>query len=274
MVESIKELWKICYSDPAIVRPWPNMYLSKVSIYLTWVLLHTKITPNQITFFYIFLLILSSVFLFTGNLGYISLGISLIFIANFLDIVDGEIARYRKITSLTGVYLEKIFHDLVFPFMFFPLAFGIFLQTGWTSILVFGFICSVFSRSLVVSSIYSAIIGSLVINDAAVRNFKVRNHHEKVSSNLHENGFGKKLHSLYDKFNAFWKYPTNVIQLMVISLIEIVNLFYNFFTSYSIFYWYIVIYAVLSFFSQLASLIIHYRSKTVEHLYKDLLGKN
>ena len=131
MVESIGELRKICYDSPYAYRVWYNKYVSKLSIYVTWLLLHTKIEANHVTIIEYFLIFISSAFLFFGKLNYILIGIMIIQFSNLLDCVDGEIARYRKKSSLTGVSLENIYHELVSYFMFFPLAFGVFLQTGW-----------------------------------------------------------------------------------------------------------------------------------------------
>lgn len=54
-----------------------------------------------------------------------------------LDYVDGEVARYRKSCSALGAWLDAAIGHLLYPYFFFTLGLGIFLQTGifWYAIL-------------------------------------------------------------------------------------------------------------------------------------------
>ena len=274
MVESIGELRKICYDSPYAYRVWYNKYVSKFSIYVTWLLLHTKIEANHVTIIEYFLIFISSVFLFLGKLNYILIGIMIIQFSNLLDCVDGEIARYRKKSSLTGVSLENIYHELVPYFMFFPLAFGVFLQTGWKSVLIFGFLCSVSSKSVVIPSMLSAAVNSRLFGDAALdlmRRESTKNIGRK-NVNLQGSDTGKKLNNLYNKFKDFWAAPTNILHLTVISIIELINLHYGFMPGYILFYWYLLIYAVAAVLKQVISFLVHYKGRAAEQYYKALFS--
>ena len=274
MVESVKEVRKICYKGEYFFRAWYNKYVSKVSIYVTWLLLHTKVTANTVTIFEFFLVIISSIFLFFGNLWFIFVGMLIIQFSNLLDCVDGEIARYRKSPSLVGVHQENIYHQLVSYLMFFPLAFGIFLQTGWKSILIFGFLCSILSKSIAIPNMYSAIIESRLGKVTPLGYLRQKKGTNKKIQNINLQGseIGKKLSRLYNRFKDFWAAPTNMLQLTVISIIELVNLSYHFMPRYILFYWYLLVYAIAMVFIQTISVVIHYKGKAAEQYYKALFG--
>lgn len=272
MVESVKELWKICYEKRYVYRAWYNKYVSKVSIYVTWLLLHTPVTPDFVTICELFLVILASIFLFIGKLEYVFIGLLIIQFTNLLDCVDGELARYKKIQSLVGMHLEDIYHQLVSHLMFFPLAFGIFTQTSWKSVLIFGFICSIFSTSIVIPTILSTIFESKLYN-ISKSNYLKKKTDKKIKNrhiNLQGSKLGKKLSDIYDKFKDFWSAPTNILHLTIISIIELVNMLYQFLPNYTIFYWYLAAYATVAILTQTISFIVNYRGRAVEQYYKSL----
>jgi len=270
MVESVKELRKICYGK-GVYRPWFNKYVSKISIYVTWMLLRTPVTANQVTIFEYFLLFLGAIFLFFGNLEYIFIGLLIIHFTNLLDVVDGDIARYRKKSSLTGVHLEAIYDQLLAYFVFFPLAFGIFLQTGSKAILVVGFLCATFAKSIVMPAMYDAIVNSRLKGRSYL---KQKTNKEVKSSpvNLQGSGTGKRINDIYDRFKDFWEMPNNILILAIISFIELINQYSPFMTNYTLFYWYLVIYATAAVFKQIVSFIVQYKGNAVDQYYKVLFN--
>jgi len=76
------------------------------------VLIHTSITPNQITIFRNLLLLTSFICFLQINYLYF-LGFLLFQIFELLDSVDGDLARYKNLRSKLGVWLE-IFFDAIF----------------------------------------------------------------------------------------------------------------------------------------------------------------
>ena len=272
MVKSVKELRKICYEDPDIYRPWYNKYMMKISVYVSWLLLHTPITPNQVSIISFFLVILSSLFLFSGNLGHIFIAMLILQFANILDCVDGEIARYKKKTSLTGAHLEAIFDQLLAYFIYFPLAFGIFLQTGSKAILIVGFLCAAFAKSIIIPTMYQAVIAHGLKNHSYQKQ-KTSKEAKSSSVKLQGSSMGKKLNDVYDKFKDFWATPNVILILTIITVIELVNRYSPFMADYTLFYWYLVIFAVAAVFKQVLSFIVHYRGKATEQYYKALFGK-
>lgn len=91
-------------------------YLQRIpSIYITRLLLPTNIQANQVTVVMFIVGVLGAISIFFG---WIWLGLFLVYFSIILDAVDGEIARYRKVFSLRGVYLDLVNHH-VMPGIFF-----------------------------------------------------------------------------------------------------------------------------------------------------------
>jgi hypothetical protein len=115
-MESIKELRQMLQTDvmghPVLQRV--------LSIYLTRPLLSTTITPNQVTAFMLLLGIAASIAVFSG---WFMLGLLLIYLNVLFDAVDGEVARYKKVFSLRGIYLDLVNHLLTGSLFFIAVAF-------------------------------------------------------------------------------------------------------------------------------------------------------
>src|SRR3989338_2391104 len=86
-----------------------------VSIYLTRILITTHVRPNQITVMTLVSGVAGALAIFFG---WLWLGFLLLYLNIVLDAVDGEVARYKKIFSLRGVYLDLVNH-LAIPGLFF-----------------------------------------------------------------------------------------------------------------------------------------------------------
>jgi hypothetical protein len=96
--------------------------MRRFSIYLTWVFVQLKCSPNFVTF-------LSLLFALAGSLVFshrnLILGTLLINIWYLLDHVDGEIARFSGKSSATGFYFDTVINFLVQPFALVGLALGL-----------------------------------------------------------------------------------------------------------------------------------------------------
>ncbi len=90
----------------------------KVSIYVTWLLLHTDVRPNQVTALTVVLAVLGVCLLAAPAPG-LALWGAFALVAHFLlDKVDGDIARFRKLYSLPGVYLDDLGHSIAYGGIF------------------------------------------------------------------------------------------------------------------------------------------------------------
>ena len=279
MVESIKELREICYKGSKGRRPlymeWVTM---KISIYVTKLLLYTPIRADQVTMGMILLAIIGSVFMAFGNLEYMLIGILIIHFTVILDNVNGEVARYRKEGSMMGTFLEQYYHELSVPLIFFSLGFGVFMETGYKSSVVLGFLCAIFSRSTVLSALKSAVVKNAIRDK---NNKKVGEKLKKYASitgkspNV-EGGStetGAKLYKSYDLIREFWSAPFNIVHINILVALEILSLHYWNLPPYAMLYWYLAIYGSMSVLIQLLSFIVHYKGNTIYHYYVAMLGK-
>nr|WP_179419696.1 CDP-alcohol phosphatidyltransferase family protein [Streptomyces sp. TLI_235] len=88
-----------------------RLYMRKISLRITRVLSTvTFITPNGLTYLMMLTGILAGAALVIPGLAGAVLGALLIQVYLLLDCVDGEVARWRRQTSLTGVYLDRVGH--------------------------------------------------------------------------------------------------------------------------------------------------------------------
>ncbi|WP_405144839.1 CDP-alcohol phosphatidyltransferase family protein [Sphaerisporangium sp. NBC_01403] len=86
------------------------LYMRKLSIYVTWALARTPITPNQVTGLMILAGLLAGVVLALPGLWAAVAAAVLIQVYLLLDCSDGELARWTHRTSITGVYLDRVGH--------------------------------------------------------------------------------------------------------------------------------------------------------------------
>jgi phosphatidylglycerophosphate synthase len=124
-MESIEELRELTQREKieARERPWGYvMFQRGPSIYITRLLLATRITPNHITIADIAAGLLGCVLLLSQDWKIKLLGLIFIYINLLLDRVDGELARYRNTHSLRGIYLDEINHLVIPPLFFLALA--------------------------------------------------------------------------------------------------------------------------------------------------------
>ena len=138
-ISELKDIFRYKYEKKV---PYTEKYLRKVSVYLTWVLLHTGLTANQATFIMIFFGILSGIFFCFGTKSMVLGGALLLLIWYFFDLIDGEIAAYRKTCSTTGSFLDSFSHYIVHPYIFFCLGFGLYGKFNVHSALFLGYVAS------------------------------------------------------------------------------------------------------------------------------------
>jgi len=100
-----------------------DLYLRRISPYLTRLLLPTGITPNGVTYLMILTGIsISLAFSLPGAVG-VLLALFLSQLQMLFDCVDGEIARWREKFSPAGIFLDKVGH--YFAEALIPIAIGL-----------------------------------------------------------------------------------------------------------------------------------------------------
>ncbi|MGL5829277.1 MAG: CDP-alcohol phosphatidyltransferase family protein, partial [Angustibacter sp.] len=115
---SLTELREICQPASTMDRRnaehWlARLFLRSVSLRITRMLIRTSVTANQLTGLMILVGLLAAVPLGGSGVGTAVLGVLGIWCYFLLDLCDGEVARWRRQTSVTGVYLDRVGHYFV-----------------------------------------------------------------------------------------------------------------------------------------------------------------
>ena len=277
MVESIRELRKICYQGSDKKRPlYMELFTMRISIYVTKLLLYTPINADQVTMLMVLLAIIGSGMIAFGNIWMMFVGITIIHFTVVLDNVNGEVARYRKEGSLMGTFLEEFYHTISIPFIFSSLGYGVFNQTGIKYAVIFGFLAAIFASPIVLTSIKTAVVKKGMDRLHAKKGMLPKKY-TMIKSEINVKGgstkTGRELYSLYDKIKELWGFPFNILHMQIILLLELFNYYYHFMPAFILAFLYIVLYGSVSVVRQIISFAVHYKGKTVFHYYNALFNK-
>lgn len=135
-------------------RPWLYASLQRgPSIYITWLLVKTPISPNTVSLLSILVGLLGAFLLLVPHIGFFFLGLFFLYLNILLDKVDGEIARYRNTHSLRGVFLDEINHLIVPAIFFIAVMLHVLLYTPITALFALLIILSGCGAALAMSFI-------------------------------------------------------------------------------------------------------------------------
>ena len=137
---AIKELRLKCQATKVEKDYVVHKILRKVSIYVTRLFLVTPITSNQVTVISCFIGVLGGFLLSFGRDWYCLIGALLYVLFIILDLVDGEVARYRGTIGMKGDYLDYLVHFFVAASLFGFLSFGVYKNINHILAFVFGFL--------------------------------------------------------------------------------------------------------------------------------------
>ena len=120
-IPSIAELRKVCQARKLADRRWWYTVYRRLSIYITWAALHTSVSANQVSAMSLAALVVALVLIALPQAPLSLAGYAMVLVYFFLDKVDGEVARYRRVFSVRGVYMDELGHCWCFA--------GVFLAT-------------------------------------------------------------------------------------------------------------------------------------------------
>ena len=145
-MESWKEFSKKIEKDQTDLKAdwYGRFFVWKISAPITYLLVRTPISANQITVIQEIIGTIGAIMLAVPSIKIMLLGIFLIQFGFILDCVDGEVARYKGQSSVRGVFLDLIGHQIVIPFYIFFTSLGVFVRTGQIDALVVGFLGALF----------------------------------------------------------------------------------------------------------------------------------
>ncbi|MFF4232739.1 CDP-alcohol phosphatidyltransferase family protein [Streptomyces sp. NPDC001820] len=85
-----------------------RLYMREISLRITRRLVTTNVTPNQLTYLMTICGVLAAPALLVPGIWGAVLGVVAVQLYLLLDCVDGEVARWKKQFSLSGVYLDRV----------------------------------------------------------------------------------------------------------------------------------------------------------------------
>jgi phosphatidylglycerophosphate synthase len=140
-VPPVRELEAICggegraAEEPRDFRIFYARLVRRASIRLTWLLLHTRLSANQVTVLGILTGLGGALLLAWSDFWPLVIALVLMQLSFVLDYSDGEIARYRALeedrpTDAGGAYLDWIGHYYVPATAIAALAWGAFQENG------------------------------------------------------------------------------------------------------------------------------------------------
>ena len=255
-MESIKTLREICQAPRREVDNWRIKHIArKPSIYITWVLLHTPITATGATFLFLLTgLIASAIFIFGTRYAFLT-GSILLQLWYIMDMVDGEIARYKKQTSQTGIYFECIVHYIVHFFVFISIGLGLYRHYTDPSMLL----ASILAGYSVCMITASSDVFDAVLYQKICRGLQKSSGTANVLKN--ESITAKKEQSIFKKaFSALHLISTFPFAMDAILLVSIVNLF----TPYNLMIPLVRFYAVSATFVWIARVFVFIKTKKID----------
>jgi len=125
-------------------KDWWHSIFTFFSRYITWILVRTRINANFITITGLIIALLGLVFIGIGNNLFIIIGFILLYIYYISDEVDGEVARYKKQTSLQGVYYDEIAHLFFQGWFFFTFGYSLYRINSEFLYIILGIIATFF----------------------------------------------------------------------------------------------------------------------------------
>lgn len=147
-MNSIKELRRIC-QDPKDCHNPKSLIEERVprilSIYITKLLIYTPVKADHVTMLMVFWGFISAFLFSIGTYWYMLVGAIWLEFILVLDCIDGEIARYRKISSLKGVFLDSIAHLTHTAVPFIGLTIGLYKFNPSAYTVLLGLSAGVFS---------------------------------------------------------------------------------------------------------------------------------
>ena len=120
---------------------WSSFITSPIAIALNYFVVDIKwLTPNKITLISFITAIIATIFIVLGEVQNFIISAVLIHLSHIFDCMDGQMARYRKTTSIAGSYYDKLTDELQVALWFGAVGYAAFNQTQQVLPLMLAFI--------------------------------------------------------------------------------------------------------------------------------------
>lgn len=110
---------------------WSSFVTSPIAIIVNYAAVeHPWITPNRVTAMSFLVAIAASVFVIAGGFSNFIIAAVLIHLSHVLDCMDGQLARYRQVSSPLGSYYDRITDQMQVTMWFGAVGYAAYHQTG------------------------------------------------------------------------------------------------------------------------------------------------
>ncbi len=128
MNEKFTRLWDTKNKDD---EWWSSFVTAPIAILLTYAVIDIKwLTPNLITLVSFVTAILSALFIIAGGSTNFLIAALLIHLSHVFDCMDGQIARFRKTSTASGSYFDRVTDQMQVAVWFAAVGYAAFLQSG------------------------------------------------------------------------------------------------------------------------------------------------
>ncbi len=262
-MESIKELEQMLHPPRRSTDDWYMLnILRKISVRITWLLLHTQISANGVTFLFIVFGVFICLVFLHGSKQAFFIGALMLQLWYALDMVDGEVARYKKQMGATGRFFDSMAHYIVHPWFFISIGFGLFYRHG--NFLIF--LCSILAG-------YSVHLVEVLLDvyySVLYRRLKSKlqdPHKEIVFKRLSNGGNEKKEKSILKKAFGLIHYVSRFPVIIYLMLpLSIVNLF----VKVELFSFWLVFYAFAATLVWAGRVAVFVRRKKIDIEYTQM----
>ena len=166
MINSLKflHIYKKIYKENSKIYNFKStatilFLFSKISNFISPIFVIFQVDPNKITYFNFILSLILVLLIFLGNENFVQLGVLLYFICIVIDFCDGSVARYNKITSYYGKFIDGLVDVFLKTFLILSISFYGFQVLQNLNLLILGCISAVLSAfDTFILDRYSAIV--------------------------------------------------------------------------------------------------------------------
>jgi phosphatidylglycerophosphate synthase len=148
-----------------------RVLMPRLSVRVTrWVLPYTRLRPNHITLVSLLFGLAAAVGFASTDALVVALGLLGFHLHVLLDYVDGEVARCRGETSVSGAYFDLVTDRVTFPLLIYCAGLGVYRQLGDPTALMVGFAATfgLVLDKVVTDSWYRANSGAAQLEDRYV----------------------------------------------------------------------------------------------------------
>jgi len=287
-MENIAQLRERCQKEKLRANTGMTLMNRKISIYMTWLLLHTKLSASQVTFSSIIIGIIGSFFFIPGVCKLNLIGIFFLYFSFLLDQVDGEIARYYNTPSFNLLYLDELRHLIIYALPVFCLSFPAYKDCNIIFIFLIGFMSSM---SLMLSRINER-ISSLIYTEKVLlrKNIKeinltryLDNYNNKKLPQLQKidlfnNSNRENFRGLLKKSSLIIHRVHNLItnQVTILLCLLVVTVFDSYFNkplSLSSQTWFFLLFSIIVCVVFLKTVIAWYKENIIQYQCKEINKK-